>query len=258
MTVIIGTSGWQYRDWRGRFYPQQLPQRLWLEHHAASFATVESNNAFYRLPEGTTFQAWRERTPPDYRWAVKASRYLTHIKRLREPEEPVQRLMARAGELGAKLGPILLQLPTDMRVNTAALAATLDAFDPGVRLAVETRHESWWCDEVRDVLAARGAAHVWSDRGGQPLGPTWTTADWGYLRLHHGDAFPPPNYHRATLGSWADRIAAAFGDGQDVFVYFNNDHRCAAVDNAITFGEEVARAGLTPTRTQEIRPNSWT
>ena len=84
MTVVIGTSGWQYRDWRGRFYPPVLPQRLWLEHHAEHFATVESNNAFYRLPEKTTFQAWRERTPPDYRWAVKASRYLTHIKRLRE------------------------------------------------------------------------------------------------------------------------------------------------------------------------------
>src|SRR6476620_7294500 len=95
VTVIIGTSGWQYRDWRGRFYPQKLPQRLWLEHYAAHFDTVESNNAFYRLPELETFVKWRERTPPDFRWAVKASRFLTHIKRLREPEEPVGRLMER-------------------------------------------------------------------------------------------------------------------------------------------------------------------
>src|SRR3954451_4285590 len=96
VTVIIGTSGWQYRDWRGRFYPEKLPQRLWLEHYAEHFATVESNNAFYRLPERATFEKWRERTPPDFRWAVKASRFLSHIRRLREPEEPVTRLMSRA------------------------------------------------------------------------------------------------------------------------------------------------------------------
>ena len=103
MSVIIGTSGWQYRDWRGAFYPPKLPQRLWLEHYVQHFATVESNNAFYRLPELETFEAWRDRTPPDFRWAVKASRFLTHIKRLREPEEPVARLMGRAVGLGAKL-----------------------------------------------------------------------------------------------------------------------------------------------------------
>ena len=98
MAVIIGTSGWQYRDWRGRFYPQKLPQRLWLEHYAEFFATVESNNAFYRLPELETFRKWHERTPPDFRWAVKASRFLTHIKRLREPAEPVARLMGRTAK----------------------------------------------------------------------------------------------------------------------------------------------------------------
>src|SRR3954470_8581869 len=105
VTVLIGTSGWQYRDWRGRFYPQKLPQRLWLEHYAQHFATVESNNAFYRLPERATFEKWRERPPPDFWWAVKASRFLTHIRRLREPEEPVTRLMSRAEGLGGRLGP---------------------------------------------------------------------------------------------------------------------------------------------------------
>lgn len=111
-------------------------------------------------------------------------------------------------------------------------------------MAVETRHESWWCDEVRTVLTERGAAHVWADRGGHPLGPTWRTADWRYLRLHHGDADPPPNDHCATLGSWADHIAATFDADHDVFTSFDNDPRCAAVDNATTFGDEVARAGL--------------
>ena len=115
MTVIIGTSGWQYRDWRGRFYPQKLPQRLWLEHYVQFFDTVESNNAFYRLPERETFVKWRERTPADFRWAVKASRFLTHIKRLREPEEPVQRLLGVLAPLRSRsvLGPVLVQLPPD-------------------------------------------------------------------------------------------------------------------------------------------------
>jgi uncharacterized protein YecE (DUF72 family) len=257
MPVLIGTSGWQYESWRHEFH-EGVPQRRWFEHTMTWFQTVELNVTFYRLPKAETFAGWCRRSPADAVITVKASRYLTHIKRLREPEEPVQRLMSRAGALGPKLGPILLQLPPDMRVDTAALSATLAAFDPAVRVAVETRHESWWCDEVRDLLTACGAAHVWSDRGGHPLGPTWRTADWGYLRLHHGDAFPPPNYHRATLGTWADRIAASYEADADVFTYFNNDPRCAAVDNAITFGEEVSRTGFVPTRTPEIRPDSWT
>src|SRR4051812_17114890 len=103
--VIIGTSGWQYRDWRGAFYPPKLAQRLWLEHYAEHFATVESNNAFYRLPEKATFEKWRERTPPDFRWAVKASRFLTHIRRLREPEEPGARLVSRGEGVGGRARP---------------------------------------------------------------------------------------------------------------------------------------------------------
>lgn len=256
MPVLIGTSGWQYDSWRHRFY-EGVPQRRWFEHTMAGFRTVELNVSFYRLPPAETFAGWCRRSPDDAVITVKASRYLTHVKRLHDPEEPVQRLMGRAVHLGAKLGPILLQLPPDLRVDVAALATTLDAFGRGRRLAVETRHESWWCDEVRELLAARDAAHVWSDRAGEPVGPVWRTASWGYLRLHHGDAHPAPNYHRATLGGWAGRIATTFDDGDDVFTYFNNDPRCAAVDNAITFGEEVASCGLTPTRTPGIRPDSW-
>lgn len=255
MAVLIGTSGWQYESWRHQFH-EGVPQRRWFEHTVRGFRTVELNVTFYRLPKAETFVGWCRRSPDDAVITVKASRYLTHVKRLRDPDEPVQRLMSRARGLGPKLGPILLQLPPDMRVDAPALARTMDAFHPNDRLAVETRHESWWCDEVRRLLTDRRAAHVWSDRGGQPVGPVWRTADWGYVRLHHGDAFPPPNYHRSTLGAWADRIAAAY-DGDDVFAYFNNDPRCAAVDNAITFAEEVTRAGLTPTRVPEIRPNSW-
>lgn len=137
--ILVGTSGWQYRDWRGRFYPEGLPQRLWLEHFSAGFATVEVNNAFYRLPERDTFAAWRARTPDDFCVAVKMSRYLTHIKRLRDPAEPVARFLGRATALGDRLGPVLLQLPPNLPANVDALDATLRLFPADVRVAVEPR-----------------------------------------------------------------------------------------------------------------------
>ncbi|GGZ06762.1 hypothetical protein GCM10010365_27150 [Streptomyces poonensis] len=133
MTLFVGTSGWQYKDWRGLLYPDGTPARLWLEEYAAHFATVESNNAFYRLPSYETFDAWRERTPPDFVVAVKASRFLTHVKRLKEPEEPVHRLMSHAAGLGDRLGPVLLQLPPTLRRSRPPrrLSRPLPGRDPG-------------------------------------------------------------------------------------------------------------------------------
>ena len=245
MTVIIGTSGWQYRDWRGRFYPPKLPQRLWLEHHAEHFATVESNNAFYRLPERETFVKWRERTPPDFRWAVKASRFLTHIKRLREPEEPVARLMGRAEGLEHRLDTILLQLPPTLKADPDLLRECLAQFPAGVRVAVEPRHDSWWTDEVRALLERYGAALCWADRAEQPVAPLWRTTDWGYLRLHTGAEGWA--YRPGTLQLWAERLSEAYGDSQ-VLVYFNNDPGGAAVTDAVVFAGAVRRTGRTPTR----------
>jgi len=256
MPVLVGTSGWQYADWAHRFY-DGVPQRRWFEHCMAFFQTVELNVSFYRLPRQETFAGWQRRSPDDAVITVKASRYLTHIRKLQEPAEPVARLMSRAMALGHKLGPVLIQLPPTLPVDLWALAATLDAFPAGTRLAFEPRHGSWWVDEVRNLLADRGVALVWADRGGNPYGPMWRTADWGYLRLHYGDAQVPPNYHRHTLGVWAARLAATYGDHEDAFVYFNNDGRCAAVDNAVTFAEEVRRVGRTATRTPGMRPDSW-
>jgi uncharacterized protein YecE (DUF72 family) len=248
VAVLIGTSGWQYRDWRGRFYPQRLPQRLWLEHHAEHFATVESNNAFYRLPEKTTFEAWRARTPPDYRWAVKASRFLTHVKRLREPEEPVARLMGRAAGLGERLDVVLLQLPPTLRADPELLRTCLAQFPAGTRVAVEPRHESWWTDEVRGLLERYGAALCWADRDERPVAPLWRTAGWGYLRLHTGAAQPWPRYRPETLQLWAERLAATWEPDADVLVYFNNDPGCAAVVDAVVLAEAVRRTGRTPSR----------
>jgi uncharacterized protein YecE (DUF72 family) len=249
VAVIIGTSGWQYRDWRGRFYPQRLPQRLWLEHYAAHFATVESNAAFYRLPERETFAAWRARTPADFRWAVKASRYLTHIKRLREPEEPVARMLGRAEGLADKLDVVLLQLPPTLQADTGLLNECLGRFPASVRVAVEPRHDSWWTDEVRGLLERYGAALCWADRMEQPVAPLWRTAEWGYLRLHTGvDNW---RYRPETLRLWAERLADTYG-GADVVVYFNNDPGGAAPVDAVHFAEAVRAAGGTHTRVPSL------
>jgi uncharacterized protein YecE (DUF72 family) len=245
VTVLIGTSGWQYRDWRGRFYPERLPQRLWLEHYAEHFATVESNAAFYRLPELATFTAWRERTPADFRWAVKASRYLTHIKRLRDPEEPVARMMSRAVGLGTKLDVVLLQLPPTLQADLDLLRDCLARFPGGTRVAVEPRHASWWTDELRALLERYGAALCWADRNEQPIAPLWKTTDWGYLRMHTG--LESWRYRPDTLRSWAERVVSIH-DGDDVLVYFNNDPGGAAPVDAVVFADAVQACGGVHTR----------
>lgn len=245
MALLVGTSGWQYRDWRGVLYPEGLPQRAWLGRYAEEFPAVEVNNAFYRLPERSTFERWREQTPEGFVVAVKVSRYLTHIRRLAEPDEPVARLLDRAAGLGPRAGPYLLQLPPTLRATPERLDACLAAFPPGARVAVEPRHDSWWCDQVREVLARRGAALCWADRGGRPATALWRTAGWGYVRLHEGTASPRPGYGRTALGSWLDRIAGTWSTGHhDVFVFFNNDPGGAAVRNARTLMRMAARRGL--------------
>lgn len=249
MPLYIGTSGWQYRDWRGVLYPEECPQRRWLEHYSACFATVENNNAFYRLPSREVFTSWRDRTPGDFVFAVKASRFLTHMKRLRDPAEPVARLMAHAGGLGARLGPVLLQLPGTLRADPGLLDDCLRRFPAGTRVAVEPRHDSWWTPEIRALLERRGAALCWADAGSRPVTPRWRTTDWGYLRLHHGRARPRPRYGRRALLTWAERLAATWPDDLDRYVYFNNDPGGAAIHDAIAFARLAAGTGATVTRT---------
>lgn len=248
MPMLVGTSGWQYADWRGVLYPPDLPQRLWLERYGESFDTVENNNAFYRLPTWDTFAAWRDRTPPGFVMAVKASRFLTHVKRLKDPEEPVERLLGAAEGLGAKLGPILVQLPPTLRADPDRLARCLRGFPARIRVAVEPRHSSWWNTEVRDVLERSGAALCWTDRLGRPLTPLWRTADWGYVRFHEGAAHPWPSYGDQALRAWVRRIGETWGD-DDSFVYFNNDPGGAAVRNAVRFAELARTAGRLVTHT---------
>ncbi|MEU6509551.1 MULTISPECIES: DUF72 domain-containing protein [Streptomyces] len=256
MTLFVGTSGWQYKDWRDLVYPPGVPARLWLEEYTRLFATVEINNAFYRLPSRENFAAWRDRVPDDFVVAVKASRYLTHIKRLKEPEEPVHRLMSHAAGLGDRLGPVLLQLPPTLRVDAALLDACLACFPSGTRVAVEPRHDSWWTPQVREVLSARGAALCWADVQARPVIPLWRTADWGYVRFHEGRATPWPRYGRRSLETWVDRIATTWRKGEDVYAYFNNDPGGAAVRDAVVFGRAAERAGLAVTRFPELAKRS--
>lgn len=232
MSILVGTSGWVYKDWRDDFYPSDVPQRLWLEHYATVFDTVELNNAFYRLPSYDDFAGWRSRLPAGHTVAVKASRFLTHVKRLADPAEPVERMMTAAKGLGDKLGPILLQLPPTMKCDTTRLDACLAEFPRNTRVAVEPRHKSWWTDEVREVLQSHRAALAWADRKSRPITPLWRTADWGYLRLHVGAASPWPSYGRTALKTWAERVTYAWNDA---YVYFNNDQHAMAPRNALTF-----------------------
>lgn len=235
MTLFVGTSGWQYKDWRGVLYPAGVPVRLWLEEYTGHFPTVEINNAFYRLPTRETFEAWRARVPEGFVVAVKASRYLTHIKRLRDPREPVERLMSHAEGLGDRLGPVLLQLPPTLRADADLLDTCLSCFPASTRVAVEPRHTSWWTPRVREVLEARGAALCWADVRARPVTPLWRTADWGYVRFHEGRAQAWPHYGRRSLETWAGRIGETWPGDADVYAYFNNDPNGAAVRNATTF-----------------------
>ena len=263
MPVFVGTSGWQYRDWRGLLYPPELPEHGWLEHYASQYATVENNSTFYRLPARDVFAGWRARTPDDFVMAIKASRYLTHVKRLRDPADAVRRLLAAASGLGPRLGPVLLQLPPDLPADPGRLAACLAALTgsagpggPGrsgaVRVAVEPRHPSWWNEEVRQVLTEHGAALCWADRAGRPVTPLWRTAGWGYLRFHQGVARPWPRYGARALRSWLGRVQAAWPADADVYAYFNNDPGGAAVADSAAFAAACRRAGMTAGRTPAV------
>ena len=257
MGVIIGTSGWQYADWRGRLYPRRLAQKEWLTHYSDRFQSVEVNNVFYRLPEEATFERWAAAPPRDFVFSLKASRYLTHVLRLSKPTEPIRRLLNHSSGLGHKMGPILLQLPANFRADPGRLAATLRSFPSNVRVAFEPRHESWYTDEVAGILREYGAAFCLTDTP-ERKSPRWRTAEWGYLRLHAGRAHPTPCYGRTALTNWAGRLADLWDRNEDVYVYFNNDHGGCAVRDAHRFSLAVERAGLRPTRVPSSREASLT
>ncbi len=245
MAIRIGTSGFIYEHWRRRFYPPSA-RGMELELYARTFDTVELNVTFYRMPPGATFRSWAARVPDGFLFAVKASRYLTHVRRLRDPRPSVGLLVERATELGSHLGPILIQLPPDLEIDLRALEATLDAFPAGLRLVVEPRHPSWFTEDLRRSLTDRGVALCLADRRG-PITPLWRTADWTYLRFHAGRATPRSCYEASDLAAWATRLETACGRDASGFVYFNNDGNGCALRDASAFAEVLDRRGSSVT-----------
>jgi uncharacterized protein YecE (DUF72 family) len=233
VAVLVGTSGWQYDDWRGRFYPKDLPKSGWLRYFSEAFPTVEVNNTFYQLPKEETFVSWREASAEGFLVTVKASRYITHLRRLRDCRDPVRLLWSRCRRLGKKLGPVLFQLPPNFKADVDLLRGFLSLLPKGMRPAFEFRHPSWENGETHRALDEAGCALVLADRpGARP--PNVVTGGWSYIRFHQGTLLGP-GYTRAKLRRWADRITDM--EAYDTFVYFNNDTGGAAVRDAMTLRE---------------------
>ena len=229
--VRVGTSGWSYPHWRVPVY-DRLPASAWLASYAERFSTVEVNSTFYRLPKPSMVQHWVDETPAGFVFAVKVSRYLTHVRRLTEAGAHLPRLLDLLEPLSDsdRLGPLLWQLPATFPRDDSRLAATLGALQPG-RHAFEFRHDSWFCPPVLQLLRDAGAALVLADDARRPLPDAGATTDWRYVRFHYGRRGRRGNYSPTEIADWASRIRAWRSEG-DVYAYFNNDWEAFAVRNA--------------------------
>jgi uncharacterized protein YecE (DUF72 family) len=238
MGIRVGCSGWNYAHWRnGVFYPPRCPARLWLDYYARHFDTVEVNATFYRLPTAKAVQGWVDQAPDDFCFAVKMSRYVTHVKRLRELAPSLELFYGRIEPLvrSPKLGPVLWQLPPTFRRDDARLAAALAQLPPG-RHCFEFRHPSWFADEVMALLREHGAALVIGDRPEVHAFQTYElTADWTFVRFHAGTRGRRGNYSERELEEWAERILS--WPVREAFVYFNNDWEGFAIRNALRLRE---------------------
>ncbi|MBI3911034.1 MAG: DUF72 domain-containing protein [Armatimonadetes bacterium] len=230
--IHIGTSGWSYQHWRGVFYPSDLPSHRWIEFYARHFGTVEINATFYRLPQAKTFDGWRQKAPPGFLYAVKASRYLTHIKRLLDPAAPLELLLSRARRLGPHLGPILYQLPPGLGCDVPRLRAFIGALPRDFHHVFEFRNRSWCTEEIRWLLAETAMNFCIHDMHGFDC-PLWVTGPLAYVRFHGPSAIKyAGRYDLEHLRLWAERIEAFRRADRDVYAYFNNDVEGHAVTNA--------------------------
>jgi uncharacterized protein YecE (DUF72 family) len=239
--VRIGCSGWNYASWRETFYPPKLPARRWLEHYATVFDTVEINATFYRLAKPPAVANWVAQTPDGFLFAAKSSRYLTHMKRLTELDQGLQRYYDSIEPLAEspKLGPVLWQLPDNFKRDDERLARALGKLPPG-RHAFELRHPSWFEEPVYELLRAHGAAFVIHDSLRRDPTPEVLTADWTYLRFHHGRRGRRGNYSETELREWAEKVRR-WGRRADVYAYFNNDWETFAPPNALRLRALVSR-----------------
>jgi uncharacterized protein YecE (DUF72 family) len=231
--IHVGCSGWSYKHWRGIFYPEGLPQRLWFDRYAEEFDTVEINNSFYRLPQPETFEKWRDRAPPGFCYAVKANRYLTQAKKLNECEEPLQRMMTAVRHLGDRLGPMLYQLPPTLKCNLERLESFLRILPKDVTSVFEFRDKSWYVPETYALLDRYGASfcvHDMSSAASERIavGPIV------YVRFHGGVGKYWGRYSDEVLLSWTDWILNQAREGRAVWCYFNNDIHGHAIEDART------------------------
>jgi uncharacterized protein YecE (DUF72 family) len=238
--VHIGCSGWNYAHWRERVYPKGLPPSRWLEHYATLFDTVEVNSTFYRLPGRDSVARWVEQTPDNFLFTVKASRFLTHIRRLTDMGQGVATFYERIEPLvrSPKLGPVLWQLPGSFRRDDERLAGVLARLPPG-RHCFEFRHASWFVDDVYALLREHAVALVIGDHPQRPFQTHELTADWTFIRFHHGSRGRNGNYSERELDEWKRRIAA-WRPRVEVFAYFNNDWEGYAVRNGLWLRQRLA------------------
>lgn len=229
--TYIGTSGWQYNDWQGPFYPEDAGKGDLLTHYAQTFGAVEVNNTFYNLPARSTLKRWYDTTPGYFVFACKASRYTTHMKKLKAPKASTEKFFRAVDALDDKLGPILFQLPSRWNVNTARLAAFLEAMPLGYRYTFEFRDPSWFCGEVYELLAQRNVAFCIYNMGKMDS-PIEVTADFVYIRLHGPVGKYQGSYDGRTLNGWARRIRNWNKGGKDVYCFFDNDQKAYAPGDA--------------------------
>ena len=234
MKIYTGTSGFSYKEWKGSFYPEKLPIPKMLSYYAGRLGSVEINNTFYRLPKVEVLQRWREDVGPDFRFAIKASRRITHFSRLRETAyEPTAYLLQTVRELGESLGTVLFQLPPNLKADTELLSAFLSILPDDLQASFEFRNPTWHSEAIHDLLSQKGAALVRSDTEDSDSGdPLVSTAPWGYLRLRR------PEYSAAELDSWAERIHDS--GWKRVFVFFKHEDGAAGPRLAESFGESFA------------------
>ena len=230
--IHVGCSGWVYRHWRGLFYPEGLPQKRWFERYAEEFDTVEINATFYRVPLGSTFEGWREKAPPGFRYAVKVNRYITHMKKLLDCGDELDRFIALARPLGESLGPLLYQLPPSLHKDLPRLDAFLRRLPTDLDHVVEFRHKSWYEDDVLALLDGHGVGFVAHDMQGR-LSPRWASGRTAYVRFH-GTGRYVGRYSDEALLAWSDWAADQARNGRSVWCYFNNDIHGHAIEDART------------------------
>ena len=239
--IRIGCSGWNYRHWRGAFYPEKLPASRWFDYYAATFDTVEINNSFYRLPSGETFAKWRDQAPAGFCYAVKANRFLTQAKKLKDCAEPLARMMSAARHLDDRLGPILYQLPPRFRLNHERLEEFLLLLPNDIPNVFEFRDRSWFTEETLELLGQHGASFCAHDMIGGAT-PRWATGPVAYVRFHGGEGKYWGRYSDERLVEWSDWMLSQAKSGRRVWAYFNNDIHADAIADALTLRSMVAQA----------------